>query len=52
VNIVDSTCNDNRVVGNDFGTISSYGTGAYNDSGTGTVNEYPADATYGDNFTL
>jgi hypothetical protein len=51
INIAASTCDDNVVVGNDLRPSADFGTDAYNDSGTGTVNTYPAHATYGDNFT-
>lgn len=50
INLSASTVDEAIVVGNDLGTNSSYGSGAYNDSGTGTINSYPGDATYGDNF--
>lgn len=41
----------NMVVGNDFGDPADYGTDALNDAGTNTRLFWPADATYGDNFT-
>lgn len=50
VNIADSTCDNNIVVGNNLGPVADYGTGALNNAGTGTVLTYPNDATYGDNF--
>lgn len=49
VNIVDSTCDDNIVVGNDMQGWA--GVAPINDAGTGTLLNYPSDATYGDNFT-
>lgn len=49
INLSAATCDDNVVVGNDLRPSASFGTGAYNDSGTGTINTYPAGAA-GDNF--
>jgi hypothetical protein len=37
VNVSASTCNDNVVDGNFLGDASVYGTGSYNDAGTGTI---------------
>jgi len=39
------------VVGNDFGDPDGYGTDAFNDTASNTQIFWPADATYGDNFT-
>lgn len=41
-----------KVVGNDLGDPADYGTDSYVDSGSDNVNTWPADATYGDNFTI
>lgn len=42
---------DNHIVDVDFGDVSAYGTTpAYSDAGS-NQNTYPADATYGDNWT-
>lgn len=51
INISASTCDDNVVVSNDLRPSADFASDAYNDAGTGTVNTYPAHATYGDNFT-
>jgi parallel beta-helix repeat protein len=49
VNISAAACNDSIVVNNDFGVTADYGTGAYNNAGTGTRNTFPGGAV-GDNF--
>lgn len=41
---------DNIVVGNNLGAAADYGTAPIGDSGTGTILDYPSDATWGDNF--
>lgn len=48
VDVVSGT--GNIVVGNRFGPAGGYATDAYADTGTATLNTYPNDATYGDNF--
>lgn len=48
INIVSG--NDNIVVGNNLGAAADYGTAPIGDSGTGTILDYPSDATWGDNF--
>ena len=51
LNVVNSNCNGVIYVGNDVGLATNYGTGKYNDAGTGTVNTWPgAAAPQGDNF--
>lgn len=53
VNVSASTCDRTTVVGGDFGDVSEYqGSPAFNDAGTGTRITWPADATYGDNFSF
>lgn len=52
VNVSVSTCVDNMVAGNAFGTIANYGTSPWNDAGTTTKKVFPNHATYGDNFTI
>lgn len=49
VNVAGGECN--MVVGNDLGDPDDYGSDALSDSGANTQLVYPADATYGDNFT-
>lgn len=49
VNIVGGDCN--MVVGNDLGDPADYATDALIDGGTNTQLTWPADPTYGDNFT-
>lgn len=41
----------NMVVGNDLGDATDYGSDALNDAASNTQLFWPADATYGDNFT-
>lgn len=51
INISASTCDDNSYLGNRTGPASNYGSGAYNDAGTGTINTWPAaSAPQGDNL--
>lgn len=50
INIADSTCDCNVVVGNQLGDSTFYGTAPLNDAGTGTWLVYPNDPTVGDNF--
>lgn len=47
---INVTGDDNVVVGNDL-RGGPFGTAPIGDSGSGTILLYPADATYGDNFT-
>lgn len=49
VNILGGECN--MVAGNDLGDPDDYGTDALNDAGANTQLFWPADATYGDNWT-
>lgn len=49
VNIVSGECN--MIVGNDLGDPDDYATDALNDGGANTQLFWPADATYGDNYT-
>ena len=50
VNMAGGDCN--IVVGNDLGPSADYGTDALSTAGsTNTQLTYPADPTYGDNFT-
>ncbi len=48
---LDGTGECNIVVGNDFGDPDDYATDAWNDAMSNTQQFWPADATYGDNFT-
>ncbi len=51
INISAATCDDNSYLGNRTGPAADYGTGAYNDAGTGTINTWPgAAAPQGDNL--
>lgn len=53
INISTADCTDNIYAGNTAGPSASFGTGAYNDAGTGTANTWPgAGAPQGDNFIL
>lgn len=51
VNVSAAACNDSIIVNNDFGVDADYGTGAYNDAGTGTRDTFPGGAV-GDNFVV
>lgn len=50
INIGTATCNDNVVVGNNFGGSALYATGPFNNAGTSTVTTYTGGAV-GDNVT-
>jgi hypothetical protein len=50
INVSNSGCDCNVVVGNSLGDPADYGTDALNDAGTGTWLTFPNDPAYGDNF--
>lgn len=52
IHISTSDCDCNIVVGNILGDPADYGTDALTDAGTDTQKFWPADATFGDNFTI
>lgn len=53
INVSAATCNDNIYAGNWAGPTANFGTGPYNNAGTGTLNTWPAaGGAQGDNYTL
>lgn len=51
IHIANVNCDNNVVVGNDLRPGGTWTTAPIVDAGTGTLLDWPADVTYGDNFT-